>query len=61
MKYYVIYEEYTEYNQFEGTYDYIVKSFDDFNEAKEHYEKISKCKNGDYRPPLFLKPAMDDE
>ena len=32
---YVIYEEYTEYNQFEGRWDIYFKEFDDIPAAKE--------------------------
>lgn len=34
MKYFVIYQEYTEYNQFEGSWDTEYHSFDDLDKAK---------------------------
>lgn len=38
--YYVIYENYTEYNQFEGCWDWVVKEFDSEKKAREFANKI---------------------
>lgn len=38
MKYYIIYEEYTEYNQFEGIWEISYKEFGSYQDAKDWIE-----------------------
>ena len=39
-KYYVIYMDYSEYNQFEGSWERLVKDYDSFNEAKKEADDM---------------------
>ena len=42
MKYYVLHKEYTEYNQFEGSWDDTYTTFDDVEKAKRFAESLSE-------------------
>jgi len=47
MKYYIIYEEYTDYNQFEGCWEISVEEFDSIENAESWLntsERASECK-----------------
>lgn len=55
MKYYVIYKQYTEYNQFEGSWDKDYDCFNNYEVAKSTKEHM--CKSGNYTDvigPLVL-------
>jgi hypothetical protein len=47
MKYYVIYESYSEYNQFEGSWDLKLKEFDSIQEANKWLDNntyVKECR-----------------
>jgi hypothetical protein len=50
MKYYVIYDDYTEYNQFEGSWDKQFKEFDNLASAKGFINSFREY--GDQRDPI---------
>ncbi len=47
MKYYVIYEKYSDYNQFEGEWNTYVQTFSSYDDAIKDVESM-KC-NSNYR------------
>lgn len=61
-QYYIVYEEYCEYNQFEGSWDYVVEKFKDFVEAKQKYENLTKgARHWNHRNVMFLTDVMENE
>lgn len=47
MKYFVLYEEFDEYNQFEGSWNKTWNEFDSLDDAERFIDSISVC--SDYR------------
>ncbi len=45
MKYYIIYKEYTEYNQFEGSWDTVVEEFPTLEECQKSVYDMEKNNN----------------
>ena len=58
--YYIFYEYYTEYNQFEGSWDWRVEKMRSYNKIKELQKSLKK--SSDYRSvSQILEKAMDPE
>lgn len=55
MNFYVIYERYSEYNQFEGVWDYCFETFKSIEAAKEFIKDNKQDSN--YRN--FIGPLTD--
>lgn len=49
LKYYVSWQEYEEYNQFEGVYQYDFKTFNSLCECNKFIESMKENQNGDFR------------
>lgn len=43
MKYYIIYEEYSDYNQFEGNWTQKIQTFNSYEAAKKELNGLRTC------------------
>jgi hypothetical protein len=53
--YYVIFEQYAEYNQFSGSWDLQLESYELAWQAVERVAKLNASKSGDYREVKLLE------
>ena len=48
MKYYIVFEDYAEYNQFEGSYDWLVEEFRTIDQANKRNEELKHLQVNGY-------------
>lgn len=48
MKHYIVFEDYSEYNQFEGSYDWIVEEFKTLQQANKRVDELKHLQGSGY-------------